>query len=58
MARANQCGFCQQRACFLQIVTQRNSVTAQIAHYFAQEQGESTEFAGINAHFQHSYWAT
>jgi hypothetical protein len=29
-----------------------NSVTAQIALYFVQEQGESAEFTG-NEHFQH-----
>ncbi len=28
------------------------SVTAQIALYFAQEQGESAEFTGVNEHFQ------
>ncbi len=38
-------------------VTQRNSVTAQLAHYFAQEQGESAEFTGINEHFPDSDWA-
>jgi hypothetical protein len=31
-------------------------VTAQIALYFVQEQGESAEFTGVNEHFQHSYW--
>jgi hypothetical protein len=31
------------------------SVTAQIALYFVQEQGESAEFTGVNEHFQRSY---
>ena len=39
------------------VTTQRNSVTAQIARYFAQEQGESAEFTGVNEHFQRGYWA-
>jgi hypothetical protein len=31
-------------------------VTAQIALYFVQEQGESAEFTGVNEHFQRGYW--
>ena len=50
-----------------QVTTQRNSVTAQIARWFTQEQGESAQFtqssiskAGftwVNEHFQRGYWA-
>ncbi len=36
--------------------TQRNPVTAQIARYFVQEQGESAEFTCVNEHFQRGYW--
>jgi len=39
------------------VTIQRNSVTAQIACYFAQEQGESAEFTCVNEHFQRGYWA-
>jgi hypothetical protein len=38
------------------VTTQRNSVTAQIARYFVQGQGESAEFTGVNEHFQRSNW--
>jgi hypothetical protein len=31
-------------------------VTAQIALYFVQEQGESAEFTSVNEHFQRGYW--
>ncbi len=37
---------------FLRLLNQAFSVTTQIALYFAQEQGESAEFIGINEHFQ------
>ncbi len=33
-------------------VNQLTLIAAQIAFFFAQEQGESTEFTSVNEHFQ------
>jgi hypothetical protein len=40
----------------LLFVAHQNPVTAQIACYFVQEQGESAEFTDVNEHFQRRYW--